>query len=385
MIVPAFQAFRIALLAAGLSVLTFVVDRFARARPLSVVTLEMTLVVALVAWAIATVPFSRWPGGSLAVLLDVYLKSVVVFWLLANVLSTGARVYRLVSMLCLLAIPLALAGVQNYVFGGYLQGTTVRRIMGYDAPLTLNPNDLALLLNLIIPLTVGLLLTRPRPLMRAVLIAGLVLDVAGVVVSFSRAGFLTLAATTLAYVWKLRGRPERRWALGAVALAVACLPLLPAGYVDRLASMTDTRSDRTGSAQARRDDTGAALRFVADHPIVGAGIGQDALALNEERGPRWTAVHNVYLQHAVELGLPGLVLFVALLGASIRSAGRATRRTEGDTLSPLAHGTQVSLIAFAVGGLFHPVAYHFYFYYVAGIAVALKALTPLAPAPRWRR
>jgi hypothetical protein len=35
---------------------------------------------------------------------------------------------------------------------------------------------------------------------------------------------------------------------------------------------------------------------------------------------------------------------------------------------------QVSLVAFAVAALFHPSAYHFYFYYVAGLAVAARAI-----------
>jgi hypothetical protein len=35
---------------------------------------------------------------------------------------------------------------------------------------------------------------------------------------------------------------------------------------------------------------------------------------------------------------------------------------------------EVSLAAFAVAGMFHPVGYHFYFYIIAGLAVALGTL-----------
>jgi hypothetical protein len=38
----------------------------------------------------------------------------------------------------------------------------------------------------------------------------------------------------------------------------------------------------------------------------------------------------------------------------------------------LAEGIQLSLLAFAVAAFFHPVGYHVYFYYLAGLAVALK-------------
>ena len=50
------------------------------------------------------------------------------------------------------------------------------------------------------------------------------------------------------------------------------------------------------------------------------------------------------------------------------SAGRPASRD----LFCLAEGVQVSLIAFAVAGMFHPVAYHFYFYYMGGLALAIR-------------
>jgi hypothetical protein len=41
-------------------------------------------------------------------------------------------------------------------------------------------------------------------------------------------------------------------------------------------------------------------------------------------------------------------------------------------LGPLAEGVQVSLAAFFVAAMFHPIAYQFYFFTIAGLAVALK-------------
>src|SRR5439155_17091139 len=106
--------------------------------------------------------------------------------------------------------------------------------------------------------------------------------------------------------------PKRAWGVAVLAVLLACLPLLPASYWHRLATITDIESDETGSAQARRDGYLGALRFVLTHPVVGAGIGADVLALNEQIGPTWSVVHNVYLQYGVDLGLPGLGLFWAL-------------------------------------------------------------------------
>ena len=38
------------------------------------------------------------------------------------------------------------------------------------------------------------------------------------------------------------------------------------------------------------------------------------------------------------------------------------------------NGIELSVAAFAVGALFSPVPYHFYFYYPAGLAVALAVM-----------
>jgi O-antigen ligase len=155
-------------------------------------------------------------------------------------------------------------------------------------------------------------------------------------------------------------------------LGLVCLPLLPSGYLDRLSTIKDVGADPTGSAQVRLDDANAAMRIVLRNPIIGAGLGMGVAALNKERGPLWYDIHNVYLQYAMELGIPGLALFLLLLHGAIQSAGFAWRRAAGVPdlweLFNLAEGIQVSLVAFSVAALFYPVAYHFYFYYIAGLA-----------------
>jgi O-antigen ligase len=105
-------------------------------------------------------------------------------------------------------------------------------------------------------------------------------------------------------------------------------------------------------------------------------MGQDILALDQIRSrPTWRSVHNAYLEYAVDLGVPGLLLFLALLAASVRSARRveirAAREPSLRDLSILASGVRIALLAFVVGALFHPIAYQFYFFCVAGLAVAI--------------
>src|SRR5256885_6504265 len=113
------------------------------------------------------------------------------------------------------------------------------------------------------------------------------------------------------------------------------------------------------------------------------------LAINETGlSPAWMNIHNVYLQYATDLGLPGLALFLLVFLGSLRSAHVVQRRCaaapEARDLFYLATGIKASLLSFAISAFFSPVAYHFQFYYIAGLAVALDGLPPAvsrAPGP----
>ena len=375
--IPALAPLHLGVLTAAVAITTYIVDQFIHRRRIMTITPEIVAIGCLVAWALITIPWSYWPGGSVAFLLNDYFKTLAIFWLLCNALSTRSRLLLAIRGLALLAVPLAAFGVHEYVAGRFMDEGAVKRIQSYEAPLTSNPNDLALMLNLILPLTLALALAHDRTLTRLLFLGCAALDAVAVILTFSRAGFICLASTSVIYFTKLLRRPERGWAIAALCLALAAVPCLPAGYLDRLSTITNIESDPTGSAQERRDDTLAAIRLVSRSPIVGAGIGMNILALNELRGASWKKVHNVYLEYATDLGVPGLILFLVVLAGCVRSAGLVMRRTARTPpmrdLFLLAEGIQVSLVAFAIAALFHPVAYHFYFYYMAGLALAARA------------
>lgn len=375
---PVLAQVRIALLSAGLAIGAHVAGQLLRGRPVMHLDLAVVLAGGLLSWAIATIPLSYWPGGSASLVLDLYLKSLAVFWLIANTVDTPGRLRALVWALALLTVPLSVTAVRNFAGGVFIPGAPMDRIVGYDAPLSRNPNDLALLLNLVLPLCVALFLSTERAAVRALLLGIIGLHASGVVVTFSRAGFLSLGAGALVYLGKLGRRGAWLPVAAVLLLGLTAVPLLPSGYEDRLATISDVGADSTRSAQTRWRDLVAAASLFLENPIVGAGAGMDILALNEVRGSRWVSVHNAYLEYAVDLGLPGLCLFVLLLWVCLRAARSAQRccpqGEQGQALFALAEGIEVSLVVFAFAALFHPVAYQFYFFYVAGLAMAAQAV-----------
>jgi len=177
----------------------------------------------------------------------------------------------------------------------------------------------------------------------------------------------------LAYTWKLRHRQERSWIYAGLLAAVLALPLLPSSYFDRLSTITNVQADRTGSAQERIADMIIAGKTILANPIIGAGMGMNMLVMREARGG-WLGVHNVYLEHALDLGLIGLGIFLALVWSCLRAVKKIQRETSSLELFFLAQGLQISLIAYVTAAMFHPVSYQYYFYYIAGLAIGARAI-----------
>lgn len=368
------QPLRIAFVTAAVAIIAYLFQRIVHRQQLVEIGPETRVLGLLVAWAVVTVPFSIWPGGSVQFLAGMYLKSVALFLLLAHVVDTRARMVTAAWALTLMAVPLALSGVRNFLSGAFVSD----RIAGYEGGLTANPNDLALMLNLILPLTLALFLGAQRRATRLFLAAVAALLAVGVVVTFSRSGFLTLALVCVFYGWIMLRRRQHTLVLIGVVVVLAALPFLPASYIDRIATITSIEADTSGSSQERWRDSIAALEYIGSNPVVGGGIGQSALAMNEVRGARWLRVHNVYLETAVDLGIPGLLLMGLLIWHAAGAARRARLAESGAggdrRFYFVCEGLWVSLVAFAFAALFYPAAYQFYFFLFGGLALAARSI-----------
>lgn len=375
--VPALAPFRPALLVILIGVLAYVSDRWARGLPIVEWNREIGLITGLGVLAAFTIPFSLWPGGSVAVLSD-FAKTVAIFLLLSHVVTTMARLRLAAWLLTWMAIGLGLFALYNFMTGAMIdQGANQDRLVGNEGALTKNPNDLALMVNLLLPLTVGLFLASKETWQRMVLLTAVGVEAATVVLTYSRGGAVTLAVIVLAYLWKLRRRPERTFIYVGLLAAVLALPLLPSSYFDRMSTITNVQADRTGSAQERISDMIIAGKTILANPIIGAGMGMNMLVMREARGG-WLGVHNVYLEHAIDLGLIGLGIFLVLLWSCLRVVADIQRTASSPDLVFFAQGLQVSLMAYATAAMFHPVSYQYYFYYIAGLAIGARTIAGAA-------
>ncbi len=373
---PILAPLYLAKLSAGLALAVYVLDRLSHARPLTVGGPAVRLVLCLLALATFSIPFSLWPGGSLDLLRDEFLKSILIFILIANTVNTTRRMKIMIGSMTLWCVIIAWTGIQEYLAGNFYSG---HRIFGYASPLAANPNDLALTMNMVLPLVIGLYFAARKGLPRAFLLAAIGCMAGAVIASFSRGGFLTIMAILIALIinhLKERGPATLIWTCVGLALL---LVLLPAGYSDRVYSIFDFKADPTGSADARWDSMVLAWNTMLAHPVLGVGLGMHGLDFLHQLGNwHWSGVHNVYLQIGADLGVPGLLVYLLtlwyLFNGNRQSLKHIRQSPEARELLELGNGIQVALVGFLVGAFFAPVAYEFYFFYIAGFAVAFQEM-----------
>jgi putative inorganic carbon (hco3(-)) transporter len=243
-----------------------------------------------------------------------------------------------------------------------------------------DPNDLAYFLVAALPLLAALR-RGALPAVAAVVLA------AGAAATFSRGGALALTAA-VAWLLARRALPLRALAGGVVALAVlgVAAALFAGPGLDRaVREKTFVAETNVDTRELRWQ---AAARMVAHHPALGVGPGgfregYPAASHNAEIDEQTPVAHNMYLEVAAELGLPGFALFATLLALTAVVSERV-RRTSPDPRPIVA--VQASLIAVVVASTFLSQQYYLPLWSLVAVVTAadlrLRRASDVACAPR---
>jgi O-antigen ligase len=227
---------------------------------------------------------------------------------------------------------------------------------------------------------------RYRGRVRAMWIAAAVMTAIGLWFTESKSAMAAAAITlVLAAAWLATRSWTMRMRIGA--LTVLALLSLGAGAV-RIRLLERDPMFRGGGFRQEFSETSA--RMIATRPQSGVGIGQYYAASPLFLTPHmaWTYgfenAHNYFLQVAAELGIPGVLLFVAWLGTAVVIMGRAIASTPEPRLLGLAAGV-IAFLATCLTGhplLWHEVAVPFWVQLAMGLGLAESALTHAATDPR---
>jgi O-antigen ligase len=372
------------------TLIVYIAGKLGAGELLTIWPIEMRALASIVLIGIVITPVAASPQHSIDMLSDTFFKVVVIFVLMINLVDTRERLLRILKLVVICGAGIAAGSIWKFAEGKFtatIQGVGVR-IEGAVGGIFGNPNDLAMALDMLLPISIILMLNS-KSAGRLLFLGCTLLLTTGVVVSFSRGGFLGLAASCGVLLWKLGRHNKFTTALAALGACGILVMAMPAGYSDRLFTIVHTEKDTTGSAQERQDELKRVTYLAVRHPIIGIGLNNYPVYSNHA-----IRAHNSFLEVAAELGVLGLVAYLILIFAPLKRLRRIERETSltGDTQSRELHllsaGVQAAIIGYVVCAVFSSAQYQWYLYYPVAYAVALKriheaerALNPDQSAP----
>jgi O-antigen ligase len=332
---------------------------------------EVRAVLALLGLGIAFVPFSAWPGGSVAFIVT-WTKSVVFFLAILFCVRSLADAGRLVTALVVAVLALGLAALAT-------RGAGRVDWQSYD------PNDLAFVMVCGFPWAVSLAV-RGAGARRVLGAVAATLAAVTVVLTSSRGGFLAFVIIGAILLVRLRRRSVAAVGLAAGVALIVLLVASPA-FWNRMGTILDSEDDAAGRARDEYDagGLGAArieiwrdgLALMASHPVTGVGAGAFEVAYRAATGI-WKTGHSAYVQIGAELGPTGLALFLFLLWRTRANARAALRTMRASSPSPpflwLAEGLELSLYGYAIGSAALSQAYSPVLHVLIALGVLLRRL-----------
>jgi len=304
-----------------------------------------------------------WCG--VAVFLVVYdlLTSEKRLWLVVSGLASGSMLLAVVGLVATdWPAALAQAGLLDGVYRRLPRLITF--LPGSDEG-GLNPNKLAAALAMLLPLPTAVMLFTPGRLLRLYWGSGAALVGATLVLTGSRSGLLAAAAAVLG----LAATRSRRCRL-VLGLVLALVGLAAAGSAlyagpDAVANELRRLPAALGAADSLADRLAVwslALSLVQAFPLLGIGIGTFPEVIDRFAPPLVSPLaptlgvavphaHNLYLQFALDLGLPGLGALLALVAGALRLTWRAVRLGPTARARGLMAGVACGLLAYLAYGL----------------------------------
>jgi O-antigen ligase len=337
-------------------------------------------------WFIICTPLAVWRGGSLLVFEDYWSKSFLAFVLTAGLITTASEARKVFHTIAygvgLLAI-LALAK-HTYTMDGRLELPGGR----YS-----NSNDLAW--TLLVGLIFIAYLYLQGSIGRKVLALGLA---APVLLALSKTGsraILIGAGVLCIYVFvKGSGATRAKMIIVVPVLFVGLVMAMPKDLLKRYTTLFGQQESGGGQLTAREEaakvdaagSSEARLQLLLDsvyltfaHPIFGVGPGDFQVAQNDlavKRGQAyglWHVTHNTYTELSCEMGIPGLLIYVAFLIQCWRVLSSIIRKKYvSKDVRMMARVLQAAFLVMVTVAFFESFGYDTNIPIVAGLIAALS-------------
>jgi probable O-glycosylation ligase (exosortase A-associated) len=282
---------------------------------------------------------------------------------------------KLKYLVMVIAFSIGFLGIKGGIFSIATSGQY--RIYGPEGSFFGDNNDLALALNMILPMLFYLARDEENRYLKMACWFTFVMSIVAVIFTYSRGGFLTLVGVLTILTFKSR---YKVLAFSMIFfIAIISTPFIPAKWFDRIESIKAYEQDR--SALGRINAWYTAWNIAKDRPFVGGGFEtftREVFSLYAPDPEDVHDVHSIYFEILGEHGIIAFVLFVILITSTVSSTQRLKKITENDVrfkwVENYSNMFQISLIAYMIGGIFLGRAYFDLFYHIVAMVVIMKVL-----------
>lgn len=336
---------------------------------------EVNWVLLLTLFGIVSIPIARSPGIAWEAFNEPFIKVVLMFIVMINVVRTEARLKGLIWLAMGVGVMLSFEVIKNYATGnfsveGYRAMADVKGMFG-------NPNAQAMHFVSITPIAVALCFAARNFIVKLVYIGLTVLFVAGNIFTFSRGGFLGLIFVGVIMAWKIGRESRIKVMLATAVIGLIFIAIAPGNYGLRILSIFIPALDPVGSSGQRQDLLWTSIIVTLRNPW---GIGMMNFPLVN---PRSLVTHNSYTQVSAEMGILALGCYLMLIITPFKRLMWIEQELYEDGrrgwMYYLTIGLQASIIGFAVASFFDSAAYQWFLYYLVAYAVCLRRVYQLDP------
>lgn len=325
-------------------------------------TRETFLFVALIAWFTMTTFFGAdFPEDAR----EQWIKVIKVY---AGIIPTVLMITnkeRLHWLIVAIALSFGLIGLKGGIFAF---GTGFQyRVWGPENTFYGGNNEIAMALNMVLPLLVLCAKETSSAAARNFFYATFFFSICSVISSWSRGGLLGLCVVLGAII--MTG--QRKWLSIPLVLAALFLaiPNLPENWFERMGTIKTYEED--SSAMGRIEVWGYAMRRASQSPLTGGGFE----TFYKGHG---LDVHSSYFEILGEHGYVALGLWLSLLFGTIMALERLRRQVllhdELLWIRDYARAVQIGLMGYATCGAFLGAAYWDIFYHFVALCVVMKMI-----------
>jgi probable O-glycosylation ligase (exosortase A-associated) len=281
-----------------------------------------------------------------------YSKVIKMCLMILVALSLIHSKKQIMAFTWVVVLSLALLGAKGGLFTIATGGGA--KVFGPPGSLLSDNNHFATALAMTVPLVRFLQTQVENRWQRRALGMIMVLCTAAALGSYSRGALLAVCAMVLVMWW--RGKNRGVGLVVIVLAVVALVAFMPDAWMERMNSIKS--HDKDQSAQGRINAWIMAWN-AAQHHIVGLGFityKPEYFAMYSPNPDAVFAAHSIYFQVMGSHGFIGLFIFLGMLFSTWRTAGWLRKHTadipQARWCYELGAFTQVSLVAFFVGGAF---------------------------------